>query len=499
MTDIRDRFALLLAQAPPATPAIVHEGAWWNWSDVQRVAAELETALTGLGLGAAARIGLALENRPQHLSVAFAVLATGRCVTTLGPMQPAERLAADIARSELPVVIGSPDVLERAGVREAIAITGCGLALGADGTLGAGSAETPTAQANTFSPGIAVEMLTSGTTGPPKRVQLTDLQLQTSMSSAAIPARSTDGRPTMSEGVNIVATPLVHIGGLWNGLGAMYAGRRVVLLDRFRVDEWVEVVATHRPRAAGLVPAAMRAVMDADIPVEKLRSLQVVLSGTAPCPPALAEEFTARYGTAVLMTYGATEFAGAVAGWTYPLHKDWWGRKKGSAGRAFPGVTLRVVGADGAELPVGSIGRLEISTKQAAAGAGWTRTSDLARLDDDGFLWIEGRADDAIIRGGFKISPETVKRVLEQHPSVAEAAVAGVPDRRLGAVPVAAVELRAGEPEPSIDELLALCRAQLTPYEVPVDIRVVTELPRSAALKISKVDLLAIFADRIPA
>jgi len=125
------------------------------------------------------------------------------------------------------------------------------------------------------------------------------------------------------------------------------------------------------------------------------------------------------------------------------------------------------------------------------------RTSDLARIDADRFVWIEGRADDAIIRGGFKVQPETVKRVLETHPAVREAAVAGLPDPRLGEVPVAAVELEPGQPAPDAAELTALCRTQLAPYEVPAHIVVLGELPRTPSSKVSRVELLDLVRARL--
>jgi acyl-coenzyme A synthetase/AMP-(fatty) acid ligase len=295
----------------------------------------------------------------------------------------------------------------------------------------------------------------------------------------------------------VVSTPLVHIGGLWGALSTLHVGRRIVLLPRFQLDPWIEAVEKHRPRAAGLVPAAMRSVLDADVDPERLSSLQVVTSGTAPCPPDLADAFTDRYGICVLMTYGATEFAGAIAGWTLPLHKEWWSRKKGSAGRPFPGVTLRVTDEDGSLLPPGVSGHLEIRTAQSQLGAdSWVRTSDLACLDEDGFLWIKGRADDAIIRGGFKVHPEVVKRVLEQHPGIREAAVTGLPDERLGEVPVAGVERMPGA-TPTGEELRRLCRDELTPYEVPAHIVVVDELPRTPSMKVPRIELLDLIRDAI--
>ena len=108
---------------------------------------------------------------------------------------------------------------------------------------------------------------------------------------------------------------------------------------------------------------------------------------------------------------------------------------------------------------------------------GWVRTTDLARIDDDGFLWILGRADQAIIRGGFKVLPEDIQAALERHPAVRGAAVVGRDDRRLGAVPVAAVELRAGAEPVTADDLLAHAGTVLARYELPTEIRIVDELP----------------------
>ena len=121
-------------------------------------------------------------------------------------------------------------------------------------------------------------------------------------------------------------------------------------------------------------------------------------------------------------------------------------------------------------------------------------TSDLAHIDADGFLYIDGRADDVIVRGGFKVAPETVVRALRAHPAVADAAVAPVPDRRLGHIPIAAVELRQGAAADG-EELREHCRATLTPYEVPARIFVVEELPRGAALKVDRRALIAMLEE----
>ncbi|WP_040825886.1 class I adenylate-forming enzyme family protein [Nocardia jiangxiensis] len=490
---IRDRLSRLLAEAPAAAEAIEHEEVWWTWGSVQATAAAVARDLQAAGLGEDARVGVVLENRPEHVAAVAALIASGRCVVMLSPLQPAARLAADIARCELPVVISGGEVLSRAGVLDAVTASGLALRLDLDGSVHTAGGTVP-AESST-NPGVAVEMLTSGTTGAPKRIHLRVEQLDQALASGG---QLPKGDRLLSRSASLVSAPMVHIGGLWRALACLATGRRMILMPKFVLEQWVRVVERHQLRAVSLVPAAIRTVLDAEVPAERLASLQVVTSGTAPCPKELADRFFRSYGIPVLMTYGATEFAGAVAGWTLPLHEKWWDTKAGSTGRAFAGVELRVTGEDGAELPIGESGRLEVRTAQTAQGDTiWVRTSDLARIDADGFVWIDGRADDTIIRGGFKVQPDTVKRVLETHAAVREAAVAGLPDTRLGQVPVAAVEAEPGSTPPAVAELIALCREHLLPYEVPAHILVLDELPRTPSSKVSRVDLLDIVRARL--
>ncbi|MYQ35424.1 fatty acid--CoA ligase family protein [Streptomyces sp. SID4956] len=482
----RSRLAELLSKAPAEAQAVEFEESWRSWGDIASVARGLGRVLDGASLGPGSRVGVVLENRPEHVAVVVALVASGRCVVTLSPLQPPERLAADIVRCGAPAVVASPEALERPGVLDAVTTAGLAVRLGRDG--GVDAIAGTAADRGETAPGVTIEMLTSGTTGAPKRVRLTDAQFDAALDSSG--QRPKEG-VLLRSGVSLVSTPLVHIGGLWGAVSALYAGRRIALLPRFTLDPWVNAVERHRPLAAGLVPAAMRTVLDAGIEPERLSSLRVVTCGTTFCPPELADAFFRTYGARTLMTYGATEFAGAVAAWTLPLHEKWWETKAGSAGRPVPGVDMRVVDADGTALAPGEVGHLEVRTAQSPQGANaWTRTSDLGRVDEDGFVWIDGRADDAIIRGGFKVQPEQVRAALERHPAVLEAAVAALPDQRLGQVPVAAVELRAGHPAPDIADLIVGCREVLTPYEVPVHVVIVDELPRTPSSKVSRVELL---------
>lgn len=473
--------ARLLAEAPADAPALHAEGGWWTWGEVAALARDLDAVLPPAEPGA--RVGVVLRNRCAHAAAVAAILARGRTVVTFSPLQPPERLRSDVDAAQPHVLVGTSDDLDAAGIvgtAERLVVRIDHGQVSTDGTAAAGDA----------SPGVAIEMLTSGTTGPPKRVRLGWDQLDVALA----PSGAVDETALLSSGVLLITTPLVHIGGFWGLLAGLRAGRKVALLERFQLDAWVAAVEEFQPITCGLVPAAMRAVLEAKVPRERIDSLRAVTTGTQACPPELAQAFIDAYGIPVLATYGATEFAGAVAGWTAPLHRRWWETKRGSVGRAFPGSELRAVDpVTGAVQPDGEQGVLEVRSKQMPdGGADWVRTSDLARIDADGFLFIDGRVDDVIVRGGFKVQPKTVQTALERHPSVVEACVFGRPDVRLGAVPVAGVEVRADTVAPTVDELLAFAREQLLPYEVPTSLVVMTALPRTPSHKVSRPELLAV-------
>jgi acyl-coenzyme A synthetase/AMP-(fatty) acid ligase len=262
-----------------------------------------------------------------------------------------------------------------------------------------------------------------------------------------------------------------------------------VLLPRFELQRWAQVVREHRPKAVSLVPAALRMVLHSDLTRDDLAGIRAVTSGTAPLSADDADAFTEKFGIPVLTSYAATEFGGGVAGWTLADHQKYWRDKRGSVGRANPGARLRVVDERGDPLEPGQQGLLEVIPAQlrdTAGSAQWMQTTDLARIDADGFVWILGRADQAIIRGGFKVMPDDVKTALETHPAVAGAAVVGRPDPRLGETPVALVELRA-DADP--DELTDYLRTRLARYEIPTEILITEAIPRTAS---GKPDLTAV-------
>jgi acyl-CoA synthetase (AMP-forming)/AMP-acid ligase II len=484
VNPISERLGAVMALDPSA-PALEFDGAWRTWGDLAAAADAVDDALRERGLGEGAPVGLMLRNRPAALGTLLGLLRAGACVVTVNPLLGAERLRSDVPRLGLPLLLGAADDLALipaddlpATARGELAELGAPIALVAPAR---GSAATD-------APGVAVRMLTSGTTGPPKRIDLHYEMLELVMRGAKHYETGTGSDVRLRSGVVIVNAPLVHVSGVFRVVQAMLDGRRIALLERFTVDGWTAAVREHHPKTVSLVPTALRMVLDADVDDDVFESIKSVVSGTAPLDPDLAEAFTARYGVPVLTSYGATEFGGGVAGWNLTDYEQFAVAKRGSVGRAHAGCSLRVVDPDsGTDLGIDTVGLLEVRAAQLGTDD-WVRTTDLARLDTDGFLWIVGRADQTILRGGYKVQPEVVRAALERVDGVAEAAVVGVSDDRLGAVPVAAVERRPGA---QLDEVsvLTAAGAHLARYEVPVAVAIVDALPRTAS---GKADLAAV-------
>lgn len=485
----RIREVLTLDQA---APAIEYQGQWINWRTVACVATDVESHLKASGLGEGSRVGLMLRNHPAMVAAMLGVLLAKGCVVTINPSHGDAGLASDIEGLRLPVLVGIVDDWQRPLVAAA-AGAALGLQVSTDPpsvTALAGTEKPGPGPFRSESDGVAVEMLTSGTTGPPKRIPLKYRAFEHTVAAASAHYGSGDSEaPRLRSGVAIVSSPLVHMSGLFRTLLNICQGRSIALLERFRVADFVDAVVRHQPRAVSLVPSALTMVLDAQVAPEVFSSVEVVTSGTAPLSVSVQEEFEQRYGVAILPSYGATEFAGGVAGWNRALHREWAKAKRGSVGRPQGGREIRIVSPeDGTELAPGTQGRIEVRT----GGGEWVSTTDLGRLDADGFLFVDGRLDDIIIRGGFKVAPADIVKALRDHPAVRDAGVTGIPDARLGAVPVGAVELTDGA-DVDPEDLLDFVRERVTRYQVPTQLLVVDELPRTPSLKVSQPDLRQLF------
>ena len=469
---------------------IEFERRWYSGDDVNDYRERIDTALTEAGVDRDAPIGVVVRNRVPHAAAVLDFIATGRPVVMIYSYQSARSIAADVETLRLAAVIADREDWT-APVADAAYRTGsAAIAL----SLSEPRVELrfTRSQFDGLSPNptlgtAGIHILTSGTTGSPKRVPIGTEVLEHTVRSI------THGQlPSRNDPPDVVFLPFGNIGGACQLLAGPYLGKRLVLLEKFTVADWVRAVKTYRIRRGGAQPAIVRMVLDSDVPPEDLSSLECLVGGAGPLEQDVRDEFERRYGIPVLWAYGATEFAGSVCAWTPALYQRYGKSKPDSAGKPLPGVEVRVVDPEsGRDVPSGARGFLEARVE--AIGRDWIRTTDLASIDADGFITIHGRGDGAINRGGFKILPETVRRVLVGHPAVLDAAVVGVPDTRLGEVPFAAVEVKRGAPMPAEAELKDMVREALPSHHVPVAIACVDELPRNAAMKVRPSEVAALY------
>lgn len=492
---LAQRIAAVLALDPYAT-AIEYQGQTVTWGELASAAAEIERLLAAAGVDRSAPIGWSARNRPAAVAGFIALVANGRMVVPLRPNYAVANFRDDIVAQRLQAVLGDAEDWAGEGVVAAAETSGTlGIEVSGPpfvinpvrklGTVGPGPHREPM-------PDYVLERLTSGTTGAPKRIPVKQDVLIPSLRSGEQKAKSGGEAPlALKRSPALLFKPFSHAGGLFGLLLALYQARPIVLFERFKVPDWVAAVKKYKPKSASLVPAMIRMLLDEEVDPADLSSLIAIRSGTAPLEPEVQDEFETRFGVAILIDYGAAEFIGGLAGWTIDDHRAFNKTKRGSVGRPRSDVGIRTVDAEsGAPVAAGEVGLVEIRSERY--GPDWIRTNDLAMIDPDGFIFLRGRADDAINRGGFKVLPEDVAAVLRQHPQVGDAAVVGRADARLGQVPVAAIELPEGAVEaPSAADLDAFLRRTLPAYMVPVEFVVVPALPRTISLKVSRPELKA--------
>ncbi len=365
--------------------------------------------------------------------------------------------------------------------------TGAGAVLRPDGV-------EPLPSGRTYDDGVAFVLWTSGTTGRPRPVLHTHEGYLELLDRVLTPLRAKSRTPAREVSANLIPVPMAVNAGIYNALFGLRAGAPLVFMDTFQARKFRMLVQRHQIRSSVLPPAAMAMLAD-DAAVTDLMPLRYVRSITAPLSPFQARRFTEKFGVTVLNGYGQAEI-GEVIGWTTADAREH-PEKLGAVGRPHPGVEIRIASPDRA-----GVGELLVLPPRRAVGYasdddlhdrltddGFVRTGDLARVDDDGFVWIEGRIGDLINRGGNKVYPDEVEEVLAAVPGVREAAVAPAADDRLGEVPVAYVVRETDGVVVDDDVLEAACRSALAPYKVPVRFERVDRLPRNDAGKLLRREL----------
>jgi len=347
---------------------------------------------------------------------------------------------------------------------------------------------------------VAVILFTSGTTSMPKAVELSHNNL-TSYVTGTVEFDSAD--PVDAA---LICVPPYHIAGVGAALSNLYAGRRMVYLPDFDAAEWVRLVRAERVTTATVVPTMLdrivRVLEDSHGELPTLRNL--AYGGSKIGLPLVRKALELLPNVGFVNAYGLTETSSTIAVLTPEDHRQAHraddpriARRLGSVGRTVPGIEVEIRGNDGAVLAAGEAGELyvrgeQVSGRYSGIGSvlddeGWFPTQDVARVDEDGYLFVGGRSDDTIIRGGENIAPAEIEDVLIEHPSVQQVAVVGVDDPEWGQVIVAVVVPAEGS---DAEELRDYARRSLRGSRTPDRIVFRDELPTNSTGKVLRRDIV---------
>ncbi|CAN5119967.1 fatty acid--CoA ligase family protein [soil metagenome] len=350
---------------------------------------------------------------------------------------------------------------------------------------------------------VAVVLFTSGTTSRPKAVELTHDNLTNYIT------QTVEFDSASADDAALICVPPYHIAGVGAVLSNLYAGRRMVYLPRFDEGDWIRLVREQRITNATVVPTMLERIIAAlETRPVKLPSLKTLAYGGSRVPlPLVRRALRLLPGVGFVNAYGLTETSSTIAVLTPQDHREaesaddpQVARRLGSVGRAVPGIELQIRDEHGEVPTPGGTGELwvrgaQVSGRYAETGSvldaeGWFPTRDLASVDEHGYLYIGGRSDDTIIRGGENIAPAEIEDVLVEHPHVHQCAVVGVDDPEWGQIIVAAVVPTASI-SPDADALTAYVRGQLRGSRTPDRVVFVDELPVNATGKVVRRELVA--------
>jgi acyl-CoA synthetase (AMP-forming)/AMP-acid ligase II len=485
-------------------PALMFEGKATTFAEVDAMASRIANALIASGVRTQERIAY-LGKNDDH----FPPCLLGACKAraTLAPFNfrlgPSE-IARLIEDSGATIFMIGSDVADLED--QAIAALPSKprmVALGFDREgyqpLGAwiGAAEPRDPRLEADAEDDVIQVYTSGTTGAPKGVRLTNRNYLTAFKLTT----ASGGLSYEPSDTVLAAMPLFHVAGANIALIAMASGARSAILRDAAAQLILDLIGKERINHAFLAPALIEMLMQAPgIGSADLSSMRTLTYGASPISEDLLKRATARFRCAFVQLYEMTETCGAGTFLSYPDH-DPGKRKARSCGVAWPGLELKIVGEDGTEVERGVIGEVLIRSPavmkgywnkpEATAAAvqdGWMLTGDAAYMDEDGYVFIYDRVRDMIWMGGESVYPAEVENALSGHPAIADAAAIGVPDDTWGETVKALVVLKPGAPEDSAD-IIAWARARIANFKAPKSVDFVAAIPRNATGKILRREL----------
>ncbi len=475
-----------------------------TFGDVSDLSSRFANALRGLGVGPGDRVGIVLAQRPETAVAHIAVYRLGAIAVPMSVLFGFDALEHRFRDSGVRVVVTDGERVERVATAAAgtgatiVVVDGEPLAPHRSFASLVEEASPTLAPVATTAETPALLIYTSGTTGPPKGALHAHRVLLGHQPGFQL---SHDDFPQPGDVFWTVAD-WAWIGGLMNGLlSSWYHGRPVVAASRAGFDpDWAaRLIVSCGVRNTFAPATALKLMRNAGVHIPG--ALRTVMSGGEAVGADMLEWGREALGVTINEIYGQTE-----ANYVIGNSQACWPVRPGSMGRAYPGHTVGVIDEDGVPVSGGEPGEVAVALPDPVAflgywGAehattektrgGWLHTGDRARLDDDGYFWFEGRTDDVISSGGYRMGPDEIEQCLMRHPAVALAAVIGVPDEIRGEVVKAFLLLREGTaPSSSLEaSVRAHVRTQLAAYEAPREIEFVDEIPLTVTGKVKRSEL----------
>ena len=502
-------FLVIAAAIVPEREAIVFDDRRITFEALQDRVNRLANALSGLGVGPGDRVATLQVNTNQQVEVYFAAAALDAVYVPLNFRARAAELTYMLNDSGARVLLAGSryaghvrsfasdlDTVESfVALDEAV-----GGWLSYEDLLASASAEERFPEGD--GDDLTVILFTAGTTGEPKGVMLSHESFSSYVLANVTPADPEEA------GRNILTVPLYHIAAVQAVMSAVYGGRTLVIQRQFEPVEWMQLVEREKANRAMMVPTMLKMLMDhPDFGLYDLSSLDVITYGAAPMPfEVIRRAIEELPGTRFINAFGQTETAATITmlppddhvleGSTEEVEVKL--RRLTSIGRPLEDVEVHIVDEDGAPVAAGQVGEIVARGPRLMKGYwrqeeataetiqdGWLHTGDMGYFDDEGYIYLAGRAKDFIKRGGEMVSPQEVEQVLHSHPAVEEAAVIGVPDLEWGERVRAVVVLRRGESATG-DEISEYCRERLASFKKPESVVFVDRLPRNAMGKVLK-------------
>jgi len=495
----------------PDRDGIVFEGKRYTFGQVNERSNRLANALAKQGIKKGDLVAILQVNCNQYLETYYAVAKIGAILVPLNFRAKDDELTYMLNNcSAVAIFVGDRYVDMVSTMRPGLTSVKHYVSIDAKRT-GMLYYEELISSASPDDPGVEIMdddmtilMYTAGTTGRPKGVPMTHNAFGIYVLDNVDPAS-----PDIEES-NLLTVPLYHVAGFQALLAAVYGGRTVLMMRQFEVKEWMDAVQKEKANRAMLVPTMLKRVIDSpDFNKYNLSSLRVITYGAAPMPfEVIKKAIEVMPNVRFINAFGQTETASTITmlgpedhiiSGTKEEKEKKLKRLASSIGRPMSDVEMKVIDAEGKDLPLYETGEFVArgprimkgywkdadKTAKAFTKDGWLHTGDTGYRDEEGYFYLAGRGDDMIIRGGENISPEEVENVLYSHPKIEEAAVIGVPDPEWGQEVKAIIVLKKGHPA-TPEEIMEFCRQKISSFKRPRAIVFVDELPRNQMGKILK-------------